>query len=348
MSADKDKIDFVLPWVDGSDLEWQNKKKKYESDHSNLKNESTGNSIFRDMNTLKYVLRSIEKNCPWYNKIYIITEGHIPDWLDINNKKIVHVTHDNLYFDKSNLPIYSSSSIEMNLANIKGLADKLVYLNDDTIIWSFLSKERFFKEDKAVDFLAHGWLPRNKIFKKFRGMNVWAHSLRNNLDLINRENNPLTLKRDKLYHPSYSLLNKISNLLAAKVYHSFFWIEHWHHPQPYTKKTLENVYSIYKSEMMESSKNRFRSATDLTAYIYRYWHLLKGDFYPYKHNDAMHIQLSSLHKVDQLQQEISTRNINFICFNDTVHLSDDEFILVKHSVDKMLSQRFSSKASFEK
>ena len=25
----------------------------------------------------------------------------------------------------------------------------------------------FFKDDKAVDFLSHGWLPRNKIFKKF-------------------------------------------------------------------------------------------------------------------------------------------------------------------------------------
>jgi hypothetical protein len=64
MSVGNEKIDFVLPWVDGSDLNWQNEKNKYASRQGNLKADSTGNSIFRDMDTLKYVLRSIEKKLP--------------------------------------------------------------------------------------------------------------------------------------------------------------------------------------------------------------------------------------------------------------------------------------------
>ncbi|HIP44142.1 MAG TPA: glycosyl transferase, partial [Sulfurospirillum arcachonense] len=69
-----EKIDFVLPWVDNSDLSWQEDRAKHDMNH-NAKDHST-ETHFRDMHTLKYVLRSIEKHCPWYHQIYIITTGH--------------------------------------------------------------------------------------------------------------------------------------------------------------------------------------------------------------------------------------------------------------------------------
>ena len=36
-----DKIDFVITWVDGNDIEWQQKKQKYES----RKNDKDANNI---------------------------------------------------------------------------------------------------------------------------------------------------------------------------------------------------------------------------------------------------------------------------------------------------------------
>ncbi|EJD6379134.1 Stealth CR1 domain-containing protein, partial [Providencia rettgeri] len=81
------KIDFVLPWVDPNDTRWQKNKQAY-SNQPGLKDENNSVHRFRDLETLKYVLRSIEFNCPWYNKIYLITEGHIPEWLNLDSEKI--------------------------------------------------------------------------------------------------------------------------------------------------------------------------------------------------------------------------------------------------------------------
>ena len=148
------KIDFVIPWVDGNDPVWQAKKDQY--DTSTEKNYTNSNMRYRDWGTLRYVMRSIEKNCPWYNKIYLITEGHYPAWLDVNHEKIILVTHEELYFDKSHLPTFSSPSIEMNLPNLKNISDFFVYLNDDTLIMKKISEDRFFVDGKPVDFFSHG------------------------------------------------------------------------------------------------------------------------------------------------------------------------------------------------
>jgi len=344
---DKNKIDFVLPWVDGNDKKWQKEKAEY---NPNQDTDANAQGRFRDMGTLQYMLRSIEKNCPWYNKIYIITTGHYPDWLDINHEKIVLVTHEELYFDKTHLPIFSSSSIEMNLANIKGLSKHFVYLNDDTIIMQTLKEKRFFVDNKPVDFLSHGWISRGKIFEKLKGRDSWVHSLNNNLNLINKNFYPLSLNQDSLYHKSYNLKTKISNFLLNNIYKKFLWLEHWHHPQPYLKSTLIDVYNEFKDEMMICSSNRFRANNDLTQYLYRYWRLARNDFYPYKHNDGYDADIVSYDYLKNAIEEIKeNKNINFVCFNDQMFdANDEEFDRSKKLLVNYLDTIFQDKATFEK
>ncbi len=344
---DENKIDFVLPWVDGSDRVWQKEKTKY---NSNIDSDANATARFRDMGTLKYVLRSIEQNCPWFNKIYIITTGHYPDWLDINHDKIVLVSHEELYFDKSHLPVFNSSSIEMNLSNIKNLSEKFVYLNDDTIIMRKITKARFFIDDKPVDFLSHGWIPRNTLFKRLRGADAWVHSLNNNLQLINKKCTPLDLNKKSLYHSSYDIKTKISNLLLDKIYKKFIWLEHWHHPIPYLKRTLIDVYDEFKEEMMICSSNRFRANNDLTQYLYRYWQLANEKFYPFKHNDGYDADIVSFDYLKEALNKIEQNShINFVCFNDQMHKADEkEFLESKTLLIKYLDNAFKQKASFEK
>jgi hypothetical protein len=338
-------IDFVLPWVDGNDPLWQKEKAKYNPNHDN---DSNASARFRDMGTLKYVLRAIEQNCPWYNKIYIITTGHYPDWLDIEHEKIVLVTHDELYFDKTHLPVFSSSSIEMNLANIKGLSEKFVYLNDDMIIMKNLEKDRFFIDNKPVDFLSHGWIARGKIFEMLKGRDSWIHSLNNNLNLINKKVSPLKINKNSLFHTSYSFKSKVSNFLLKNIYKKFLWIEHWHHPQPYLKNTLLDVYKEFEEDMMRCSSNRFRANNDLTQYLYRYWHLAKNNFYAYRHNDDYIANISSLNVLESMLKEIDTNNtINFVCFNDSPSLGDNEYEEIKGKLVEYLEGCFPAKASFE-
>ena len=76
------KIDFVITWVNGNDLRWKEKKDKYLNKYDKKLNT---NSRFRDWEILKYWFRSVEKNAPWVNNIYFITEGHLPEWLNLNH-----------------------------------------------------------------------------------------------------------------------------------------------------------------------------------------------------------------------------------------------------------------------
>ena len=216
-------IDFVLPWVDNQDLEWQKSRQQYAENQS--LSDANSSARFRDSGTLKYVLRSIEKNCPWYNKIYLVTCGHHPEWLDINSPKIELIKHSDIYDNKEHLPVFNSSSIEMSLPNIEGLSEHFVYLNDDTIIFSKTDVERFFVDGKAVDFLCHGWIPRNNLFGMLKEIDTWVNSLNNNISLINKFFKPSMLDNKVLYHKSYSTLNKMSNFLLKNVYRKYFYLK---------------------------------------------------------------------------------------------------------------------------
>ncbi|BFU60222.1 MULTISPECIES: Stealth CR1 domain-containing protein [Rodentibacter] len=339
------KIDFVLPWVDNQDLDWQKLRQKYSVNESS--SDANSNARFRDSGTLKYVLRSIEKNCPWYNKIYLITSGHYPNWLDIHSPKIKLVTHNDIYEYKEHLPVFNSNSIEMNLSNIQDLSEHFVYLNDDMIIFSQTNVERFFVDGIPVDFLCHGWIPRNKAFAMVKNIDSWIHSLNNNISLINKFFKPSELNNKFLYHKSYSMLNKFSNFLLKKIYKKYFWFEHWHLPQPYLKRTLLEVKENFYMEMKNCSKNRFRSNTDITPYLYRYWHLAKGDFFPFKYNDGIEDNIFSVDYLDKMIRKCDEQQPKFICFNDSPALSDSDYQVIKDKMIEFLDKRFSEKASFE-
>ena len=50
-----DKIDFVLPWVDGSDSAWIKQRNEY----LGIKNDQTQDSRFRDWENLQYWFRAV-------------------------------------------------------------------------------------------------------------------------------------------------------------------------------------------------------------------------------------------------------------------------------------------------
>lgn len=46
-----------------------------------------------DNDELKYSLRSVEKYMPWFNHIYLVTNGQVPHWLNLTHPKLTVVTH---------------------------------------------------------------------------------------------------------------------------------------------------------------------------------------------------------------------------------------------------------------
>ena len=62
------KIDFVIPWVDGNDPEWQEIRNKYAH-----KNDGDNREIrYRDWDNLQYWFRGVERFTPWVNKIILL------------------------------------------------------------------------------------------------------------------------------------------------------------------------------------------------------------------------------------------------------------------------------------
>lgn len=98
------KIDIVVPWVNGDDPAWQNEREKY------LKQppddiEIASNIRFESWN-LRYWFRAIEKFVPWFNNIFFITWGHLPDFLNVNNPKLKIVKHSD-YIPDEYLPTFN-------------------------------------------------------------------------------------------------------------------------------------------------------------------------------------------------------------------------------------------------
>lgn len=87
-------------------------------------NKASSANRFRDNEELRYSLRSIYKFAPWVRKIFIVTNGQVPQWLRIDHPRLRVVTHAEIFPNKTHLPVFSSPAIEAHLHRIEGLADR--------------------------------------------------------------------------------------------------------------------------------------------------------------------------------------------------------------------------------
>ena len=154
-----EKIDFVITWVDGNDENWQKEKDIYVP-NKGFKDTNTKNR-YRDMGTLKYWFRAVEKYAPWVNKIHFITWGHLPSWLNTDNEKLQIVNHKD-YIPHEVLPTFNSNAIEIFMNKIPNLSEHFVYFNDDMFINDYVEPTYFFKNGKPKDSLVFNCFGLNK------------------------------------------------------------------------------------------------------------------------------------------------------------------------------------------
>lgn len=55
--------------------------------------EDVSASRFEDNEELRYSLRSVERHAPWVRHIFIVTNGQIPSWLNLDNPRVTVVSH---------------------------------------------------------------------------------------------------------------------------------------------------------------------------------------------------------------------------------------------------------------
>ncbi|KAG2460224.1 GNPTA phosphotransferase, partial [Polypterus senegalus] len=106
-------------------------------------------SRFEDNEELRYSLRSVERHAPWVRHIFIVTNGQIPSWLNLDNPRVTIVTHKDIFLNGSHLPTFSSPAIESHLHRIPGLSRKFIYLNDDVMFGKDVWPDDFYSHSKG-------------------------------------------------------------------------------------------------------------------------------------------------------------------------------------------------------
>ena len=136
------KIDYIFPYVTTRDSYWKNLYNEYISEKESKY--ASGIHRFRDNGMLKYLLRSIEKNLPWINKVHMIVmaDTQVPEWI---NRQEVHIIYHSDFIPKKYLPTFSSRTIEIFLPFLPLVQENFIYGNDDLIPLKRLSKKFFFK-----------------------------------------------------------------------------------------------------------------------------------------------------------------------------------------------------------
>lgn len=111
--------------------------------------EDVSASRFEDNEELRYSLRSIEKHAPWVRHIFIVTNGQIPSWLNLDNPRVSVVTHQDIFQNQTHLPTFSSPAIETHIHRIPGLSQKFIYLNDDVMFGKDVWPDDFYSHSKG-------------------------------------------------------------------------------------------------------------------------------------------------------------------------------------------------------
>ncbi len=327
-------IDIVYLWINSRDEKFRKLKDKCLRDAGKITGkyvDDVKDQIFRDNDELKYSLRSVEKNAPWINHIYIITGfGQVPDWLNTDNPRITVVSQESILPEDAS-PVFNSCAIEACLANIPNLSEHFLLANDDMFFNAPTSPDYFFdKKGKA----------------KFRAI------YRKNGHIV-RDNNSVYLLH---------LLN------AAKAIEDAFGVRMYdykasHGIDPYIKSSMEESYKnpVLRKYIDATRYNRFRDEKDM--------HRLMFNLYDIVHNRAKIVRTHARHVghnvildflynlihyksvrdsafycTDAFESKAKSCHSKIMCINDSWRNSDENF---KHNKE-FFDTKFPDKSEFEK
>ena len=336
-------IDFVVTWVDGNDPEWQRNKAYYseEIDHN-----SNTEARYRDWDLLRYWFRAVDQYAPWVRKIFFVTCGQKPEWLDFSHEKLVFVTHDE-FIPKEYLPTFNANTIELNLWRIKDLSEHFVYFNDDMFINCPVQPEVFFS----------GGLPR--ICSLAIPLNFqcpigywgdWNYTLLNSVAVINAT---FDLRLAIRSHPEkfFSYIYKRNSKYNQRVYKDNYLtgMYHAHSAQIYLKSIFMEIWDRCYQHMDRTCQSRFRSIEQHTSFFPTLWQIFKGLYEPV--STDFFGKLLRIEDIPRIEKALKSNDIRILCINDnesTDKLSESDRLSIKESLHNAMEIKFPKQSAYEK
>ncbi len=330
-----DKIDFIVTWVDGNDEAWRKRKAAFAPTGSE---ELIGVNRYRDWGLMRYWFRGVEKFAPWVNKVFFVTCGQIPSWLNTEHPKLKLVSHEE-YMPASALPTFNSNSIEMCFNRIESLAERFVLFNDDMFLIDYVEPTLFFRDGLPCDFAALDTIIPNGEF--------W-HVIVNDMILINQNFSKRKCLREN-WGKWYSLKDVRSmrrTLLLSHPWKEFSGMRDFHLALPYLKSEFEAMWERFPDRLNATVHHRFRSNEDVNHWLIRYWRLASGQFHPLSQRYGIFEGISTEKNINKIDDLISGQKRKEICINDSYH--GDEFEKVQRRLQKAFESILPEPSSFEK
>lgn len=323
-------IDLIISWVDSTDVNWQHSKALYTKKYGSI-----NPCFFRNWGWLRFLFRSIEANLPWVRRIFFITCGQCPSWLNTSHEKLVCVNHKD-YMPEDFLPTFSSHPIELNIHRIEGLSQQFIYMNDDMFFMNPLSPNDFFQEGRPCDCL---WLqPLTEQFE-----DNFASIMLNNLLIVNKYQDLRTNAarlQDSLFHPSYPPKALEDNKLFQGLKH-FPGFREFHMPIALLKSTLEELWSKEEMQLYTTCRHKIRATADVSIWLARDWQLAKMEFVPH-YIPGMVLTNAGNPELDKI---ILSPKTNMLCINESETVPYSEELALK--ISSYFRKKFSHKSSFE-
>lgn len=327
-------VDFVLPWVDGSDPAWLSQFDHYTNGLHGDKRKSR----YRDWANLKYMFRAFEKCTPWVRKIHFVTCGHLPAWLNLEHEKLNIVRHTD-FLASENLPVFSSHPIEINLHRIPGLAEHFVYFNDDTFLLKKVAQKQFFRNGLPRDILAFNAISDSMI----------ANIKINNIQIIHQHfDKSWVVKKNfsKIFNLRTNFLEIVKTLLLMP-WPKITGFYDPHLPQPFLKSTFNELWETEPEILSKTSASKVRNCSDVNQYLFRYWHLCKGEFVPIGFRRKYGEWVRNYEDAVEFHDRIISGKYDMACINDGV-MDEYEFPRVKAKINQAFEVLFPEKSLFEK
>lgn len=335
-------IDFVIYWVDGSDVEWQKKKSYYKNEPF-----EKNNVRYRDWGILKYWFRAVEQYAPWVHKVYFVADNQRPDWLNFSHPKLKYVDHCD-FIPKKYLPTFQANTIENNLHRIDGLSECFVAFNDDMFLNSPVDSSYYFHAGLPCDApFEHLFLGRGYSMDDGWGINIMDYC---NTQVLNAHFNrrEVVKKNRKAWYGSYLGLKYG---LQSWMIGLFNRAEFQHFYTPHNEKAfLKSVYEeawMAEPAMLEQSCAKFRDNVQLSNYFFRYWQLASNKFFPknqLKNKCVVQLNKDSLPVVEN---KMFDTNIKSLCLNDSANCSHEDYLQLKEELNSLFEKKFPQKSSFE-
>lgn len=323
------KIDVVVTWVDGTDPVWLEEKRKYIPDGTF--HGSDKDLRYRPSELFRYWFRGIEKFAPWVNKVFFVTYGHVPSWLNVNHPKLKIIKHTD-YIPKQYLPTYNSNVIELNLHRIEELSEQFILFNDDMFTIKPVNETDFFKNGKARDVVLYRSILPDEDFSSIEF---------NNVKVINKYFSKSILKRK--FFENFKFSNGKDNIhnLISLLYSKIPGYRNSHLPKAHFKSTFSKLWELENERLTKVCLNRFRQENDVNHFLMAHWNIESDRVITQSKHFGC---LMNISLTEDVKNSIEKNKYHLICINDDLDQDDGKAFEI---LDPVFKKILRVKSSFE-